>query len=206
MPLTATLTATLLALMVLLGSSVTIINLDDAAALKPLGILVTEDRQMHILSESGAHSVTLADGTVRSTRLVDAALGCHGSDDIRYYRRTPALFRADHARLYPGQPFAQRVRSAHASFVKTEVHELLHALHCSTLGDVSVAPTRAQARAMFESAALNPDDWNPRPATWSEAYEILTDFDPGTWGSVGYCWSDEAEWFACLGTAAATAR
>jgi len=198
--------ATLVALTILLGSSVTIINLDDDAALEPRGIFVTDHRQMHVLAGDGAHSVTLADGTVHSTRLVNAALGCHGHDDIRYYRRTPALFLADATRERPGMPFADRIRSAHAAFVETEVHELFHALHCSTLGTVAVAPTREQARAMFESVALDPDDWKPRPATRQEAYRILTALDPGAWGAVGYCWSNEAEWFACLGTAAASAR
>lgn len=177
-------TEILLALTILLGSSVTTMNLDEA----PEG-WTNEYGQM-----------VLQDG-----RVLNSALGCHGADDIRYYRRTPAQFLADQARNYPGKPFRDRVEDAHAAFVETEVHELLHAAHCQALGSVAVAPTAAQGRAIFEAAGLDGGDWQPRPATWGAAYRVLTTLDIGLWASVSYCWSNDAEWLACLGTATAKA-
>jgi len=180
-------TSVLIALTVLLGSLVTTINLDDDADLEPLGIVVNEHREM-----------LLDDG-----RTLRAGLGCHGEGDIRYYRRSPALFLADEARYYPQKAFADRLRDAHAAYVETEVHELFHAAHCLATGATTIAPTPDQAHAIFDAVGLNPEEWKPRPATYREAYTILTALDRGAWGDVGYCWSNEAEWFACLATAVA---
>ena len=112
-------TALLAALWLLVGSSVTVMPLDTL----PDG---WTDAQ---------HNLVLRDG-----RVLASALGCHAADDIRYYQRTRAIHLADVKREQPWIGFRSQLRIAHQRFVKTEAHELVHAVDCADDGLLNGSP------------------------------------------------------------------
>lgn len=190
----------------LIAPLITVIPLDDDSALKPRGIFVNEHRQMHVPDDDGTESVVY-DGKHHSTSLVNAALGCHSADDIRYYRRSEGLHRADIKRENPYLPFRERAERAFLRHVETEWHEIGgHGVHCSITGNLAVELTDEQGRQAFSAMGLDPDLFQRRPATYREAYTALTAIDPYAGWSASYCYSNVSEWFACLTTAAAKSQ
>ena len=149
-------TALLAALWLLVGSSVTVMPMDTL----PDG-WTNEYGQM----------------VLRDGRVLNSALGCHGTDDIRYYQRTRAMHLADVKREQPWIGFRSQLRIAHQRFVETEAHELAHALSC------------------HETSSLDGDMGQYgryiRPATFVEAREVWP-------AASAYCFSNDEEWNACM--------